>query len=165
MKTKRPIQKLLALVLCLAMLSTLIVFNVSAETDPIEIKTPEELEQILTNPSGNYKLANNIIFEDDGETANWNPVGSAAFSGTLDGRGHGIYNLRVKGTASNRYVGGLLYATSGATIQNLSIYGSIVTEGASNAEVGGIVGQAVSTSFSNCARTNKRRHCPNPQTY
>jgi hypothetical protein len=55
-----------------------------------------ELQNIKSNPSANYYLANDI---DCSDTVNWNsgagfaPI--ASFSGTLDGKGHEISNLYI----------------------------------------------------------------------
>ena len=59
-----------------------------AADEGVAISTPEELRQLESAPEGSYYLANDL----DMSGVEWFPV---AFQGTLDGRGHAIYNLRV----------------------------------------------------------------------
>ena len=86
-----------------------------------------------------FKLANDI----DLNNKNWLPI--ASFSGTLDGDGHTIYNLRVErdDIASRGLIG-----TLGGTVKNLTIKGVKINGDKS----GAIAGSAnANTQVSNCA--------------
>ena len=75
----------------------------------------------------------------------WSPIGksSSAFTGTFDGQGHSIQNLVVK---TNKSYSGLFGNTSGATIKNFSVGGTIsVAEGSMEH---GAVGYASNTTIS-----------------
>ena len=54
----------------------------------VSISTPQQLLDIRQHPGGHYRLAGHI----DMEGVQWLPI---PFSGTLDGAGYSIYNLRV----------------------------------------------------------------------
>ena len=76
---------------------------------------------------------------------NWSPIGynaSAPFKGTFDGAGHTVSDLCIANSVSGAVstLRGLFGATDGATIENVTISGSIV--GASSNVCGGIVAQA-----------------------
>ncbi|UCG68652.1 MAG: hypothetical protein JSV09_12725, partial [Thermoplasmata archaeon] len=93
------------LVVTLLLVSNIVMIsgeNVSADGynitpgEGIAITDVYELQNIKSNPSANYYLANDI---DCSDTVNWNlgagfePI--ASFSGTLDGKGHEISNLYI----------------------------------------------------------------------
>lgn len=83
------------------------------------------------------------------------PIGTAAnhFEGTFDGGGHTITGLSAKGTYSMTGTGsylGLFGYTSGAEIKDLTLSG-VDFYGAYMA--GGFVGEANSTTFTNCTLT------------
>lgn len=119
MKTTRPISKLLALVLCLSMISALLISHVSAtEPEGTPIYDEAGLKAIADNLSGDYYLANNIKL-----TENWSPIDN--FTGTLDGDGHSIYNMNIVGSNTSEDYFGLFGVVNGATIKNLTLYGTI----------------------------------------
>lgn len=78
----------------------------------------------------------------------WSPIGNAStipFKGTFDGLGHTISGLNINSTASG--VGFFGYVNA-ATIQNITVDGSISSTGSS---VGGIAGYAsANAKFINC---------------
>ena len=63
------------------------------------------------------------------------------FAGTFDGNGHKIYNLNISAKAD--YSGLFGYATSGATIKNLTVSGTVYS---TNAYAAGLVGYTNGTS-------------------
>ena len=90
-----------------------------------------------------------------GENDSFTPIGTAArpFNGTFDGGGHTITGLSAKGTYSTTGTGsylGLFGYTSGAKLQDLTLSG-VDFDGAYMA--GGFVGEANSTTFTNCTLT------------
>lgn len=80
---KRP-----AAVLILLLAAFVLPMAVFADDGPAEISTPEELIKIAEDPQGSYVLTADL----DLSGVDWVPV---AFSGSLDGAGHTIYNLKV----------------------------------------------------------------------
>ena len=126
----------------------------SAE-DAVHIKTKDELEKIVNDPSGYYILDNDIVYgtTSDSGTTTYATLptmfsSSTQFSGTLDGNGHKISYYSVP---SNEYAGLFAYA-SGATIKNLTIENAKVdfSSGRSNTKVGLILGYAERTLVENC---------------
>jgi len=113
--------------------------------------TSTDLQGVNGGLSGNYALGGNI---DATTTSTWNgaagftPIGnsSTAFSGTFDGLGHTISNLKIN-LPSQDYVGLFGQTNSGAVIQNLGLVGGSVIGGNG---VGGLVGVntgTISNSF------------------
>ncbi len=115
------------------------------------ISTKEELNAIRSNSSGNYYLANDIVFNESDFTESgafyndgkgWLPVNS--FSGILDGNGHVISGLYIN--SRNGYVG--LFAQITGTIKNLGIIDSQIT---GDTQVGAFAGFAgTRSSIINC---------------
>lgn len=88
----------------------------------IEIATTEEFLAIKDNLAGNYALTADI----DLAGIEWQALGT--LTGSLDGRGHKVYNLsRELGGDSN--FGLFLEVASGATIKRLVLEGTIVNAG------------------------------------
>ena len=83
---RRRLRAALCLALCLLLLPPGAPCRAEGET---LIFTAQDLAAIADDPSGRYALADDI----DLGGADWTPL---AFSGTLDGRGHTLYNLRVR---------------------------------------------------------------------
>lgn len=119
----------------------------------VEITTAEEFLKITENTAGVYVLGKNI----DLSGKSWTAVD---FSGSLDGSGFTVSGLRtnlfnsVTGTVKNlklnvnvnvtntgncQQIGGFAKAANGnAVIENITVYGSIHTEG--NYDCGGVIG-------------------------
>ena len=68
-----------------------VVMAMASENGVIYIHNQQELLQITSNPSGNYKLANNITLSNDC----WNT--SILLKGTFDGAGYTISNFQSQG--------------------------------------------------------------------
>lgn len=119
---------------------------ISAET--IEIRTVADLQSVTNNLGATYELMNDIdlsgvSFEPIGGVDRW---GADAFTGTFHGNGHKIVGLKINDTGSYGYVG-FFRATSRATITDLQIVGEVSGQ---NKYCGGLVGESVSSYFSNC---------------
>ena len=80
---KRFFSLILAVILILPM-----AVPTAAEDSTISIKTREDLEAISKNPDGCYRLDADIDLGDK----DWMPI---PFSGTLQGGGHVLYNLKI----------------------------------------------------------------------
>lgn len=78
---------------------------------PKKIFASDELIDIRENPEGHYVLARDITFKTPWKTIDVKD----GFSGTLDGKGHTIYGLVLKGE------NGLFSNITGGTVKNLNI--------------------------------------------
>ena len=123
-----------------------------SENGVYQLSTPEELQAFsyIVNGIAGYKqnsAAKAVLLNDIDMSGmpSWSPIGksSSAFTGTFDGQGHSIKNLVVK---TNKSYSGLFGNTSGATIKNFSVGGTIsVAEGSMEH---GAVGYASNTTIS-----------------
>ena len=124
-------KRLLSALLCL-LLAAALTPRVAAE-DVTEIRDAAELAAMADRPGGRYALAADI----DLAGADWTPI---AFSGTLDGRGHTIYNLTVTRCGEEirttrdgnlkRYetaFAGLFSVLEGAELRDLKLKGALVS--------------------------------------
>ena len=108
-----------------------------AKYDPYIVKTGGQLLLAKDYSSKYFKLANDI----DLNNKNWLPI--AEFSGTLDGNGKTIYNLRVeRDDISYR---GLIGELSG-TVKNLTVSGVKIK----GSNTGAIAGKVYSGTVDNC---------------
>ena len=98
-------------------------------------------------------LGNDISLENTDGTVGarlWTPIGAnlnKAFHGTFDGQGFAVYDMTVSSTGS---YGALFGCCVGATIQNLSVYGS-VTGTAAASYAAGVVAYLSGGALENCA--------------
>ena len=107
----------------------------------------EFISKISQNPSGNFKLAGNIDFNDGLISLN-----NIVFQGTLDGNGYAIKNFKLEANGNQAYYG-VFASARGATISNLKLEGkSTVTLSTSVSQlyVGMLVGHGDNVSISNC---------------
>ncbi len=104
------------------------IVTVAVPNDYTPISTPQQLSDIRNNLSGKYILTGNIVFSDsDFSTggafynggSGWVPI--SGFTGTLDGNGFYIKNLKCKNT-----YGGLFTGLKGV-VSNLEIKDSSIT--------------------------------------
>ena len=118
------------------LLGLLLVFSLvprAAAEDVTEIRDAAGLAAMADAPEGNYALAADI----DLAGLDWTPL---AFSGTLDGRGHTIYNLSVSGCGAEvrttrdgnlkpyeTVFAGLFSTLENAEIRDLSLRGAHVS--------------------------------------
>ena len=147
-------------ILCLFLVLTLLASAVpalAAEEDGIAISTPEELRQLENAPQGSYYLANDL----DMSAIDWFPI---AFEGTLDGRGHAIYNLRVTqvGTAHadtwdgndkdyDTVFAGLFSTLTEAKVSNLTLQGvDIEVKSTRHCFIGALAGYVKNAKISKC---------------
>lgn len=105
--------------------------------DPYLVSTADDLSELRFCRDKAFKQTENITL-----TATWTPVGTAVspFEGIYDGGGFQISGLSTTATTATRV--GLFGVTSGATIRNTNISGSIV----GTWYVGGLIGYAVNTT-------------------
>lgn len=118
--------------------------TVEAQT---EIGTKAELIAFATSVnngtfgSGSAKLTADIVFANDD---NWTPIGTSTyrFSGTFDGQGHKISNLKVQ--ASGLYAGLFGYVAAGAVVKDVHVMSGTIevttNPGSDASHHGGIAG-------------------------
>jgi uncharacterized repeat protein (TIGR02543 family) len=120
------------------------------------ISSAQELYDVRYDLSGTYVLAEDIDLSGyaGGE---WSPIGdfAAPFTGTFDGQGHVIKNLKITAAAGNDSYIGLFGAVQGGNIENLGLVDTQITlSGGARAHVGGIVGRASGPfAIENCYST------------
>jgi len=119
--------------------------------DVFDLKTPDDILNINTKPFAKFRLVNDINM--DG--VDFAGIGSlsAPFTGTFDGNGYSIFNVKVK--VNNESTKGFFNATNGATIKNLglsnfSFKGSVISGGDTSVDLGGLVGSCKSTTIDQC---------------
>lgn len=117
--------------------------TISVQNMDTDIATPADLEKIRKNPSADFKLTADL----DMAGVDFEPLPD--FSGTLDGNGHVIRNLKYE-NASQAQVA-LFSTTHSATITNLGIEGARFV---GNENVGGIVGRIYGGMVSGCYVAN-----------
>ena len=123
MNIKRFLSGALCAVLLLALCPA------AAADAPCEISSAEELSLLRETPDGDFVLTADI----DMTGVDWQPI---AFSGTLDGGGHTIYNLTVSSLGADRAetvdgndktydtaLTGFFSVLSGASVRDLSLRG------------------------------------------
>lgn len=115
------------------------------------ISSAEELDNLRKDMTASYVLTTDIDMKD----INFVPFGivnnenASKFTGTFDGNGHTIKNLRYDVEGKGEV--GLFSQTENATIKNLIIEGAHFK---GNANVGGIVGRMYRTTITDCAVLN-----------
>lgn len=127
-------------------------YGTGTEGDPFLIYNLDELRRVPVNSAKYFKLMNDINCGDD----SWTPIGSNnsnSFTGTFDGNGKTItykINHTDEGTPNLGFFG---HTSSTATIKNLKVSGSIVSNsngGYSTAGLGSIVGYCNGSTIQNC---------------
>lgn len=133
--------------------------------DPYIILTADDLSDIRLNLSAHYRLGANIDLADydhDGagpDTGGWMPIGavndttSNAFTGSLDGNGYTISNMKIN-RPSMQFVG-LFGSIDGAALLRDIRLPDIQVIG--NSIVGGIVGSSVNGTISSSYATGTTR--------
>ncbi len=129
----------------------------SGEGAFVEIYTYEDLLRVAENPSGSYKLMDNINMEG----LSWEPVD---FSGIFDGNGHALLNLEVNSTGVgvedtydgnhkvyDTYFAGLFGTLKGAEVSGLSLVNvKILVETDKPCFIGSIAGYSADSVVRGC---------------
>lgn len=140
-------------------------FMAFAESEPlpeaaevVAIDSLDDLAAMADAPNGSYRLMKDL----DMSALDWQPI---AFSGTLDGAGHTLYNLKVSHAGSDiretrdgnlkQYdteFAGLFSAVENGTIENLNIVGAeIAVENATNCFTAVLAGYVNRSTISGCS--------------
>ncbi|MDR2595360.1 MAG: T9SS type A sorting domain-containing protein [Fibromonadaceae bacterium] len=130
--------------------STLFIGGTGTETDPYQISTPEQLQNLnkcLKSSRNNYVLNNDIDLtlylqgEGNNEGAGWKPIGTLhnGFSGKLNGNGHKVSGLWINRPAEG-VVG--LFGKVSKEISNINVEIDYFLNGGvrGRSTVGGLVG-------------------------
>lgn len=123
--------------LTLLMLTISLFCVMAAAGEPIEISDADGLQNVSQDPGGDYVLVDDI----DLSGVNFEPLGDeeTPFNGSLDGRGHAVYNLTLSGEKDGMGLFG--YTGNQSEISNLTLKNAEVGESGSEATpVGGLVG-------------------------
>ena len=118
--------------------------GIGTAEDPYLIDTKDQLQNVKYEPTANYKLMNDIDLNNE----DWEPIGNYVkpFSGSFDGNGYVISNVKVDKT-SYVSVGFFGYIKNG-TIRNVTLNNADVTGGNC---AGALVGYAdVGNAIDNC---------------
>ncbi len=140
----------------LLVLMQLALLPLAMAQEVVSISTPQQLLDIRQHPGGHYRLAGHI----DMAGVPWLPI---PFSGTLDGAGYSIYNLRVSQLGEDTAVtvdgndkeydtrfAGLFSVLRGADIRNLDLKNvQVDIDTQDNCFAAGLAGFAEDTRLSN----------------
>ena len=114
------------------------------------IYTAQDLWNVRNNLGGSFVLKNNIDLSSINNGV-WEPIGtnsSTAFTGSFDGQGYVIHNLKV---TSDRTFVGLFGYVNDASIMNVGLENTLLDiNSAHEVYAGGICGFASSASITNC---------------
>ena len=114
--------------------------DATTPTGSFSVTSCADFENINNNLSGSYTLTQDLSCAGEGNTIMVG--GGSPFTGTFDGGGHTI-TIALNDTDGSIYALGLFQQTSGASISNLNIAGTI--EG--QREMGALVADASNTHF------------------
>ena len=157
------IKRILTYTLCLCLLFSLSLPALAAEEDAAAIASPEELLRLAETPAGSFYLDADL----DMSGIDWTPI---AFQGTLDGRGHTIFNLRVSAPGSRHadtvdgngklydsVFAGLFSVLENAEIRDLTLQGvDIDVTAPRHCFAGGLTGYMTSSRLSGCSVLDAR---------
>ncbi len=132
------------------LLAVLVFCSTQLATAQIEITNWTQLNNVRTNLSGSYILANDLTPDTDGygtysSGEGWEPIGTSAtpFTGTFDGNGYVISGITM--TRSTALLG-LFGVTSGATVKNVSVLNATINA-STGGDLGILAGNAVNTTL------------------
>ena len=137
------------------------------ESSTYEISTATQLILFARNVNSGDKTANAILMADiDLAGYDWKTIcetglyyngygDDSGYTGTFDGNGHVIRNIKVKSSTTMDASCGLFGTVSG-TVKNLGVDGFTFVDGGKDIRTGAIVGQLITTNgrISNCYTLN-----------
>ena len=94
-----------------------------------EIRTVEDFDRIRNDLSGNYKLMNDLDFN-DAKRAEWEQIGNdrIGFTGVFDGNGKTIYNYSSSADENSRESGGFFKMIGeNGSVKNLSLKNALAS--------------------------------------
>jgi hypothetical protein len=123
---------------------------------PKLIRTQAELAAINTDAlslSLHYKLMENIELTYEGD-ASWTPIGDSnnSFTGSFDGNGKTISNVKIDGTHLSAGLFGIIRGTEGKiAVQNVVLQNVSINTTGANLFVGAVVGRLLTGILQNCS--------------
>ena len=159
-------KKITSILVSMAMIAAMFVLPVYAAAgdyaggtgsadDPYQISNATQLAQASTdaNASGGGGLCFKLTADINYQNAEWTPIGSAvAYTGTFDGDGHKVSNLKVTTNYSSSAGVGFFGKAEQAKIKNLGVenINLLTTESSYQGGFGGMVGFSWTATFTNC---------------
>lgn len=121
------------------------------EENPYLISNEDQLDNVRNYLDSYFKLTADITMNTD----NWEPIGTktAPFTGTFDGDGHKIINLKVNISSENETVYAGLFGYCTGNINKIGIESGTVSAKSVTAYAGGIVGYSdgiISNCYNKC---------------
>ena len=135
-----------------------------SQGDPYIISSPADLNQLASDVNNGesyagkyFKLDANIAYDPDAEN-NFTPIGTSdktsdkPFMGTFLGNGHKITGININSTEVNDV--GLFGVVSGATLDGITVSGTVVSTGNNT---GGLIGRVTgdNVTISNCVSSTE----------
>ncbi len=161
---KKLISLILALVLLLSNFTFFEVSGITVEnketlysggsgtvSDPYKISNIEDLKEIINNLDKHFVQTQNI---DLSSINDWYPIGtssSESFTGTYDGNGYNISNLKI--TSGSKNIGLFGYIGSGSEIKNVNLISPNINNDLIS-YVGSLVGYSDGGYIENCSSIN-----------
>lgn len=143
---------------------------VQDEMGVYHIDSPADLASMAENLDGAYVLDSNI--DASAYEEGWTAIGTEAapFTGSLDGQGYSIYGLSSNASVDDSISFGLFGVIQDAQISNVWISGAyyyITAYGSTDqfANVGGIAGEAYSSTITNCYVSGDVTACGDGNSY
>ena len=135
---KKHKRRILAFLLALGVLTTLLAPALGAERDIIHIKTAQDLVSFSQNCSvDGWSVGKTVYLEADIDLGGSGFQSIPIFGGTFDGQGHTISGFSLTGSGDER--GFFRYIQAGATVQNLTVSGTVSPSDRKDS-IGGLVG-------------------------
>ena len=145
---KKNKQRVIAFLLVWILAGTLIVPALAAESSEVHIKTARDLITLSRNCSvDGWSVGKTVYLDKDIDLGGTDFQPIPIFSGVFYGQGHTISGFSLSGSGDDR--GFFRYVQAGATIQDLTVSGSIAPSDRKDA-IGGLVG-VNSGKLLNCA--------------
>lgn len=133
-------KRILSCLTVLALLFTLIVpcFAAGENSSVIYIKTAKDLMELSEKCTlDTWSQSKTVLLENDIDLADEDYKSIPVFSGTFDGQGHTVKNLKIDYSGSD--LGLFRHIGSGGQVKNLSVTGSVSPDGIKE-NIGGIAG-------------------------
>ncbi len=124
--------------------------GLGTESSPYIITTKSQLKEVNQSLNSHYKLTSDIDLNNEP----WTPIGTSTlpFSGTFDGNGHTISNLKINTTQSGAGLFGYVF---GGKIKNINIDNVDVVSTGNHvgALAGYMIDKATNSAIENCSVT------------
>ena len=131
-------RRILSLLLALVLVGTLAAPVLAADSDVVHIQTSQDLVSLSRSCSvDSWSVGKTVYLDADIDLAGSEFQPIPIFRGTFDGQGHTISGFSLSGSGNDR--GFFRYVQPGATIQNLTVKGTVSPSDRKDS-IGGLVG-------------------------